>query len=76
MLMNKLYAFLHLVALMITPMAGHAQAHPLIPTVEIPQGSFYMGSEGKGEDYDEAPVPLFLKASSAFVFPLFIMKTG
>lgn len=41
---------------MITPMAGHAQAHLLIPTVEIPQGSFYMGSEGKGEDYDEAPV--------------------
>lgn len=24
--------------------------------IEIPAGSFYMGSEGKGEDYDEAPI--------------------
>lgn len=27
-----------------------------IRTVEIPAGIFYMGSEGKGEDYDEAPI--------------------
>lgn len=27
-----------------------------IPMVEIPSGSFYMGSNGWGEDYDEAPV--------------------
>ena len=28
----------------------------VIPLVEIPAGTFYMGSDGKGEDYDEAPV--------------------
>lgn len=33
-----------------------AQPSTLIPTVEIPAGTFYMGSEGKGENYDEAPV--------------------
>jgi len=33
-----------------------AQTKPLIETVEIPAGSFYMGSEGKGENFDEAPV--------------------
>lgn len=27
-----------------------------LPMVEIPSGSFYMGSEGKGEGYDEAPI--------------------
>lgn len=28
----------------------------LIPTVEIPAGSFYMGGSGNGKDYDEAPI--------------------
>ncbi len=28
----------------------------LVPLVEIPAGSFYMGSDGEGENYDEAPV--------------------
>lgn len=28
----------------------------LIPMVEIPAGSFYMGGTGEGEEYDEAPV--------------------
>lgn len=28
----------------------------LINLVEIPAGSFYMGSEGKGENFDEAPI--------------------
>lgn len=37
-------------------MLGFAQTKPLIDLVEIPAGSFYMGSEGKGENYDEAPV--------------------
>ena len=36
--------------------SGFAQTKPLIETVEIPAGSFYMGSEGKGENFDEAPV--------------------
>lgn len=31
-------------------------AQDFIRTAEIPAGSFYMGSEGKGEDYDEAPI--------------------
>ncbi len=28
----------------------------LVPMVEIPSGSFFMGSEGVNEDYDEAPL--------------------
>lgn len=28
----------------------------LVPTVEIPAGTFYMGGSGEGEDYDEAPI--------------------
>ena len=32
------------------------QSKSLIKTIEIPAGSFYMGSEGIGEDYDEAPI--------------------
>lgn len=55
-LMKKLHLFFHFVLLTITPIVAHAQASPLISTVEIPVGSFYMGSEGKGEDYDEAPI--------------------
>ncbi len=33
-----------------------AQTTPLVTTVEIPAGSFYMGSDGKGAEPDEAPV--------------------
>lgn len=29
---------------------------PLIKTVEIPAGRFFMGSKGEGENYDEAPI--------------------
>lgn len=29
---------------------------PFLPLVDIPAGRFYRGSEGKGENYDEAPV--------------------
>lgn len=36
--------------------AVRAQKSGVIPMVQIPAGSFYMGSEGKGENYDEAPV--------------------
>lgn len=54
--MKKLHIFFHFVLIMITPIISHAQTSPLIPTVDIPAGSFYMGSEGKGENYDEAPV--------------------
>lgn len=38
------------------PVSLWAQAKSLIPMVEIPAGSFYMGSEGTGENTDEAPV--------------------
>lgn len=33
-----------------------AQTKELIPLVDIPAGNFYMGSEGKGEDFDETPI--------------------
>lgn len=33
-----------------------AQQLPEIRMVDIPAGSFYMGSEGAGEDYDELPI--------------------
>ena len=36
--------------------SGFAQTKPLIDLVEIPAGSYFMGSEGKGENMDEAPV--------------------
>ena len=36
-------------------LAGFAQTS-VIKTVEIPAGNFYMGSDGIGEDFDEAPV--------------------
>lgn len=37
-------------------MVSMAQSGVSIPLVDIPAGSFYMGSNGLGEDYDEAPV--------------------
>ena len=37
-------------------MYAQKQSEPLIPMVEIPAGSFYMGGLGIGQDYDEAPV--------------------
>lgn len=33
-----------------------ASAQELIPLVDIPAGTYYMGSDGKGENFDEAPV--------------------
>ena len=33
-----------------------AQQIPEIRMVDIPAGSFYMGGEGAGEDYDELPI--------------------
>lgn len=33
-----------------------AQDGSFIPLVEIPAGTFYMGGEGRGEDFDEQPV--------------------
>ena len=47
---------LSLVATLFIQTSGFAQTKPLIELVEIPAGSFYMGSEGKGENFDEAPV--------------------
>lgn len=37
---------------------GYSQSssNTFIPMVEIPSGSFYMGSDGLGMDYDEAPI--------------------
>lgn len=36
--------------------AAQTASTPLIPLVEVPAGSFYMGSNGSGEDADEAPI--------------------
>lgn len=36
--------------------ASFAQTVPVIPLVDIPAGCFYMGSNGEGENSDEAPV--------------------
>lgn len=33
-----------------------AQEASFLPLVEIPAGSFYMGGEGRGEDFDEQPI--------------------
>lgn len=38
------------------PMYAQEVSKPLVPMVEIPSGSFYMGSDGLGEDFDEAPI--------------------
>lgn len=48
-----------LVCLLAGALAGMAEAsaqQPLIPTVEIPAGSFFMGTAGAGIHYDEAPM--------------------
>jgi len=53
---NNMRGMLFLLVSCMTILPFHAQTIFFIPTVEIPSGSFYMGSEGKGEDYDEAPI--------------------
>lgn len=52
---NICKASLSLVAALFIQTSGFAQTKPLIELVEIPAGSYYMGSEGKGENFDEAP---------------------
>ena len=46
---------LPIVAAFLFQAPAFSQTKPLIDLVEIPAGSYYMGSEGKGENYDEAP---------------------
>ncbi len=46
---------LPIVAALLFQAPAFSQTKPLIDLVEIPAGSYYMGSEGKGENYDEAP---------------------
>ena len=43
---------------MILGLPGYSQEvfKSFIPMVQIPAGSFYMGSDGLGEDFDEAPI--------------------
>ena len=38
------------------PIHSQEVSKSFIPMVEIPAGSFYMGSDGLGEDFDEAPI--------------------
>lgn len=52
---NRTVFWTPLVVSFVFVLAGYAQV-PLVKTVEIPAGSFYMGSDGVGENYDEAPV--------------------
>ncbi len=44
------------VCAMMSVWSAGAQNSELIPMVEIPAGSFYMGSLGENENYDEAPM--------------------
>ena len=46
---------LPIVAAFLFQAPAFSQTKPLIDLVEIPAGSYYMGSEGKGENDDEAP---------------------
>ena len=46
---------LPVVAAFLFQTSAFSQSKPLIELVEIPAGSYYMGSEGKGENFDEAP---------------------
>lgn len=50
---NKLLLW---VAAVVFPLAAQDKRVGLIQMVEIPAGTFYMGSNGWGEDYDEAPM--------------------
>ena len=55
--MKKIQKYiLTIVAVLFIQTSGFAQIKPLIELVEIPAGSFYMGSEGKDENFDEAPI--------------------
>lgn len=45
-----------LCAVGLMPFSLPAQEKTLIPLVQIPAGTFYMGSDGQGEDYDETPI--------------------
>ena len=38
------------------PVYSQEVSKSFIPMVQIPSGSFYMGSDGLGEDFDEAPI--------------------
>ena len=38
------------------PIHSQGVSKSFIPMAEIPAGSFYMGSDGLGEDFDEAPI--------------------
>ena len=38
------------------PIHSQEVSNSFIPMAEIPAGSFYMGSDGLGEDFDEAPI--------------------
>ena len=46
---------LPIVAAFLFQTSAFSQVKTLIELVEIPAGSYYMGSEGKGENFDEAP---------------------
>lgn len=54
--MHVVFKNVCLLSIGMTVMTLHAQETAIVPMVEIPAGTFYMGSKGKGENYDEAPI--------------------
>ena len=54
--MKNIQTSIWLVMGMLGVCPGFSYAQSLVETVEIPAGTFYMGSVGEGEDLDEAPV--------------------
>lgn len=54
--MKKIHKSIGVIMGMVGICPGFAFAQSLIETVEIPEGTFYMGSVGDGENFDEEPV--------------------
>lgn len=54
--MKKIHKSIGVIMGMVGICPGFAFAQSLIETVEIPAGTFYMGSVGDGENFDEEPV--------------------
>lgn len=50
------FAFVLYCCFYVLPISAQSNAKSFIQMVEIPAGSFYMGSNGLGENFDEAPI--------------------
>ena len=55
-IMKKIYNItISVLAIFLFQISAFSQTKPLIDLVETPSGSYYMGREDKGENYDEIP---------------------